>query len=69
PPPQPFYFKGFFEIFFSKILAILANQPPFLAPSSKHLYMRQLTFLDPLQCGRDSRFFAAIEASLSVARW
>ncbi|MFP1699299.1 hypothetical protein, partial [Gardnerella vaginalis] len=68
-PHVSFLFKGFFRDIFSKILAILANQPPFLAPSSKHLYMRQLTFLDPLQCGRDSRFFAAIEASLSVARW
>ena len=50
PHPQAFYFKGFCEIFFSKILAILASQPPFLAHSSKHLYMIQITFLDPLQC-------------------
>lgn len=49
PPPQAFYFKGFCEIFFSKILAILASQPPFLAHSSKHLYMIQITFLDPIQ--------------------
>ncbi|MFW0894620.1 hypothetical protein ACJV45_06340, partial [Gardnerella sp. Marseille-Q9181] len=55
PPPQAFYFKGFCEIFFSKILAILASQPPFLAHSSKHLYMIQITFLDPLQCAPTCR--------------
>ncbi|WP_205727452.1 hypothetical protein, partial [Gardnerella vaginalis] len=49
PPPQAFYFKGFCEIIFSKILAILASRPPFLAHSSKHLYMIQITFLDPIQ--------------------